>query len=57
MDNWRFRTNWRGKLILQRRVRELAPVGPSLEWVSKWRDATAKDLAGYYRDLHGKGGA
>jgi hypothetical protein len=43
-DDWRFRTNWRGKLILQRRVRTLIPVGPRCDWVLKWRDADVEDL-------------
>ena len=57
MTEWRFRTNWRGLLILQRRVTDLIPFGPSMERVLKWRDATAKDLGEYYRDQHGRGKA
>lgn len=57
MTEWRFRTTWRGLLILQRRVRDLAVFGPTVERVLKWRDATAEDLAEYYRDLHGRGQA
>lgn len=53
MNNWRFRTTWRGLLILQRRVRDLQVIGPMIEPCMKWRDATAEDLAEYYRDLHG----
>lgn len=43
-DDWRFRATWDGKLILQRRVRTLVPIGPSCDWASKWRDATVEDL-------------
>lgn len=57
MTEWRFRTNWRGLLILQRRVPDLVAYGPTVERVLKWRDATSKDLAEYYRDLHGRGQA
>lgn len=57
MTAWRFRANWRGRLILQRRVRELRPLGSSCDFVLVWSDATSEDLAEYYRDLHGKGHA
>lgn len=57
MNEWRFRTTWRGLLILQRRVPDLVAYGPTVERVLKWRDATAKDLAEYYRDLHARGQA
>ncbi len=43
-DDWRFRATWNGKLILQRRVRTLVPIGPSCDWASKWRDAIVEDL-------------
>ena len=48
---WRFRTNWRGKLILQRsyRVPALCPG----DWIVRWRDATTEDLGHYYA-AHGK---
>jgi hypothetical protein len=55
MTAWRFRTNWRGLLILQRRIRTMRMIGPSAEPGFEWRDATAKDLAEYYRDLHARG--
>lgn len=54
MKDWRFRTTWRGLLILQRRVSDVAVFGNSVERVLKWRDATSKDLAEYYRDLQEK---
>jgi hypothetical protein len=57
MTAWRFRTNWRGLLILQRRIRTMRIIGPSAEPGFEWRDATAKDLAEYYRDLHARGQA
>lgn len=52
MTGWRFRTNWRGKLILQRRVRDLHVIGSMVEPCMRWRDATAEDLSEYYRNLH-----
>ncbi len=55
MTAWRFRTNWRGLLILQRRIRTMRMIGPSAEPGFEWRDATAKYLAEYYRDLHARG--
>lgn len=54
MKDWRFRTTWRGLLILQRRVSDVAVFGNSAERVWKWRDATSKDLAEYYRELQEK---
>ena len=54
MRDWRFRTTWRGLLILQRRVSDVAVFGNSVKRVLKWRDATSKDLAEYYRDLQEK---
>jgi hypothetical protein len=52
MTDWRFRTTWRGLLILQRRIRTMRVIGPTVEPGYEWRDASAKDLAQYYRDLH-----
>ena len=49
MTGWRFRTNWRGKLVLQRSYRVPA-LGPG-DWVVRWRDATTEDLAAYYGQL------
>lgn len=51
MSNWRFRTNWRGKLILQRRIRTMRMLGPSVEPGFEWRDATSKDLGFYYAEM------
>lgn len=48
-DGWRYRTNWRGKVILQRRYRTLAD--PPMYWEMKWRDADVKDLFDFYEDL------
>lgn len=52
IDNWRFRTSWRGLLVLQRRVRDLRAIGPTIEPCMVWRDATTEDLSEYYRNLH-----
>ena len=45
---WRFRTNWRGKLILQvgRRTPNLSGL-PGDHYI-KWEDATTEDLGDYY---------
>lgn len=53
MNEWRYRVNWRRKLILQRRVKVMRPLGPSVDWVFVWRDATVGDLGAYYRDWTG----
>lgn len=48
-DNWRFRVNWRGKLILQRRRMMLAYLATS--WKEyRWYDANVTDLADFYRE-------
>ena len=52
MIGWRFRTNWRGKLILQRRIRTMRMIGPSADPCYEWRDATTEDLGHYYSQLH-----
>jgi hypothetical protein len=52
MDDWRFRTDWRGVLILQRRVKTFAFFGPIADRVLQWRDAKTEDLAAYYAALH-----
>lgn len=44
MKNWRFRTSWTGKLVLQRCVRRDGPR-------EEWRDASSKDLLDYYNDM------
>lgn len=48
MKRYQFRTNWRGKLILQRLYTWRGPLGdPECEW----RDATTEDLKDYYEQL------
>lgn len=48
MKNYQFRTNWRGKLILQRLVKYRDQFGgPDFEW----EDATTQDLKDYYAEL------
>jgi hypothetical protein len=48
MKHYRFRTNWRGKLILQRLYTWRGPYGdPECEWC----DATVQDLKDYYAEL------
>lgn len=49
MTGWRFRTNWRGKLILQRSYR-VPSISPGMFDI-KWRDATTEDLGAYYGQL------
>jgi hypothetical protein len=48
MKNYRFRTNWRGKLVLQRlhKYRDQWG-GPDF----RWEDATIQDLKDYYEQL------
>lgn len=45
---YRFRTTWRGKLVLQRSV--VTVVGDAYDcWtVAVWRDATAEDLTHFF---------
>ena len=48
MTNYRFRSNWRGKLILQRLVKYRDQFGgPDFQWC----DADAGDLKDYYQQL------
>lgn len=48
MTNYQFRTNWRGKLILQRLVKYRDQFGgPDYQW----EDATVTDLKDYYAEL------
>ena len=46
MKNWRFRTGFFGRLILQRLTFPLdgCPSG-------QWRDATSEDLLDFYREM------
>jgi hypothetical protein len=39
-SGWRFRTNWRGQLVLQRQER----VWMGRDWSLLWRDAVIQDL-------------
>jgi hypothetical protein len=48
-DGWRYRTNWRGKVILQRRYRTLDDY--PMFWKMKWYDAQVEDLFDFYEDL------
>ena len=48
MNNYQFRTNWRGKLILQRRYTARDRWGDRYQF---WRDATTTDLKDYYEQL------
>ena len=49
MKNYQFRTNWRGKLVLQCQDYRRD------QWGDKcycWRDATTQDLKDYYEQLY-----
>lgn len=49
MKRYQFRTNWRGKQILQRLYTWRGPYGdPECEW----QDAKTSDLRDYYEQLH-----
>lgn len=48
MKHWQFRTNWRGQLILQRRVSYRTGYG---DREYRWRDANTQDLKDYYEQL------
>ena len=47
-DKWRFRTNWRGKVILQRRFRVCGSF-PG-DWDLIWRDARVQDLVVFFEE-------
>jgi hypothetical protein len=49
MNNYQFRTNWRGQLILRRQVPgwNIYTRSPGLYW----RDAAVEDLKDYYEQL------
>lgn len=47
MNQWRFRTNWRGKLILQRR----SVWRDDGRECSEWLDASTEDLGDYFLAL------
>lgn len=49
MNNYQFRTNWLGQLILQRHVYTQRWYGDKYY---AWQDATAQDLKDYYEQLY-----
>jgi hypothetical protein len=49
MNNYQFRTNWRGQLVLQYRDKYYNVRTWSHEYY--WRDATTQDLKDYYEQL------
>ena len=48
MNNYRFRSNWRGKLVLQRLYTYRDQWGGPDRL---WKDATTQDLKNYYQEL------
>lgn len=47
--HWRFRSGWRGKLILQRYVEWIEYDSHGGDYLAAtWRDATTNDLLDYY---------
>jgi hypothetical protein len=48
MNEYRFRANWLGKLILQRRYK----VWDGYDRVGVWQDATVEGLQDYYRQFY-----
>ncbi len=49
---WRFRTSWRGKLILQRCVSySYSTYSIVSDFAGDWRDATAKDLLIFHEEF------
>lgn len=49
MTNYRFRTNWRGQLVLQANYVHFTKRGDREYF---WQDATVNDLKDYYEQLH-----
>jgi hypothetical protein len=49
MKNYQFRTNWRGKLVLQRQQYILDKWGDKQYY---WTDATVSDLKEYYQQIY-----
>ena len=47
MNEYRFRANWLGKLILQRRYK----IWDGYDRVGVWQDATVEGLEDYYRQF------
>lgn len=54
MRMWRFRTNWRNKLILQIGIRIPNISGSPGATRIVWRDAKVEDIGSYYYDTGGK---
>ena len=50
MNDYRFRIGWRGKLVLQRRVKYYNINMYMHDYL--WRDATVEDLKHYYKELY-----
>ena len=48
MNSWRFRTNWQGKLVLQRQVKYYNIRMYMHDYY--WRDAKTEDLQDYYNE-------
>jgi hypothetical protein len=46
-SGWRFRTNWRGQMILQRQERVW---GMHRDWALVWRDAVIQDLQVLFKE-------
>lgn len=50
MNDYRFRIGWRGKLVLQRRIKYYNINMYMHDYC--WRDATVEDLKHYYKELY-----
>ena len=48
-EGWRFRANWRGKLILQRRFRVMVEFPGYWDFV--WHDASVEDLRVLFKEI------
>lgn len=48
VNSWRFRTNWQGKLVLQRQVKYYNIRMYMHDYY--WRDAKTQDLQDYYNE-------
>ena len=51
MKQWQFRTNWRGKLILQRQFQSRDQWGDKYYY---WSDADTTDLKDYYNEIYAR---
>jgi hypothetical protein len=47
-ENWRFRSTWLGKLVLQRRIKH--PSDNPASHYYRWRDATTEDLTDFIKE-------